>query len=40
MPATFRIWRGAGDASADEDCRVDVEDGMVVLDVVHKIQAG
>ncbi|MEE2907151.1 MAG: succinate dehydrogenase/fumarate reductase iron-sulfur subunit [Planctomycetota bacterium] len=39
MPATFRIWRGAGDTSSYEDYRVDVDDGMVVLDVVHKIQA-
>ena len=39
MPATFRIWRGKGDASAYEDYRVKVDDGMVVLDVVHKIQA-
>ena len=39
MPATFRIWRGQGETSAYEDYRVEVDDGMVVLDVVHKIQA-
>ncbi|MCH2134393.1 MAG: succinate dehydrogenase/fumarate reductase iron-sulfur subunit [Phycisphaerales bacterium] len=39
MPATFRIWRGDDGNCAYEDYRVDVDDGMVVLDVVHKIQA-
>lgn len=40
MPsATFRIWRGdkTSGALADYDCEFD--DGMVVLDVIHKIQA-
>jgi succinate dehydrogenase / fumarate reductase iron-sulfur subunit len=37
--ATFRIWRGQGEASKFVDYTTDVESGMVVLDVVHRIQA-
>lgn len=37
--ATFKIWRGDGSEGAFVDYQVDVEDGMVVLDVVHQIQA-
>jgi succinate dehydrogenase / fumarate reductase iron-sulfur subunit len=38
--ATFRIWRGlAGEAGRFQDHTVEIEDGMVVLDAVHKIQA-
>lgn len=37
--ATFKIWRGDGSDGAFVDYQVDVEDGMVVLDVVHAIQA-
>src|SRR6266542_1516058 len=36
---TMRVWRG--DASGGEFCEYDVaaEEGMVVLDVIHRIQA-
>ncbi|MDP6947370.1 MAG: 2Fe-2S iron-sulfur cluster-binding protein, partial [Myxococcota bacterium] len=34
----FRIWRGQIDDGAFVDYNADVEDGMVVLDVVHQIQ--
>ncbi len=37
--ATFRIWRGAQGAGAFEDYRTAVDEGMVVLDAVHRIQA-
>ncbi|MDG2053736.1 MAG: succinate dehydrogenase/fumarate reductase iron-sulfur subunit [Phycisphaerales bacterium] len=37
--ATFKIWRGDNSKGAFVDYQVDVEDGMVVLDVVHDIQA-
>src|SRR3954447_15087006 len=37
--ATFRIWRGQGEASKFVDYQTEVENGMVVLDVVHRIQA-
>lgn len=37
--ATFRIWRGQANAGEFVDYSVNVEDGMVVLDVVHQIQA-
>jgi succinate dehydrogenase / fumarate reductase iron-sulfur subunit len=37
--ATFRIWRGADHTGDFVDYQVDIEDGMVVLDVVHQIQA-
>jgi len=36
---TFRIWRGAGASGALQDYAVDVQEGMVVLDAVHRIQA-
>jgi succinate dehydrogenase / fumarate reductase iron-sulfur subunit len=40
MEATFRIWRSdPGGGGALKDYRTTVADGMVVLDVVHKIQA-
>ncbi len=40
MPATtFRIWRGNSDGGALQDYRTEYSEGMVVLDVVHKIQA-
>ncbi|MBL8764316.1 MAG: succinate dehydrogenase/fumarate reductase iron-sulfur subunit [Phycisphaerae bacterium] len=40
MPATtFRIWRGDRNAGAFKDYTTDVTDGMVVLDVIHQIQA-
>lgn len=40
MPnATFRIWRGDQKGGSLQSYQSDYEDGMVVLDVVHKIQA-
>jgi succinate dehydrogenase / fumarate reductase iron-sulfur subunit len=36
--ATFRIWRGERGAGKFVDYTTEVETGMVVLDVVHKIQ--
>jgi len=37
--AVFKIWRGEGESSKFVDYKTEVEDGMVVLDVVHRIQA-
>jgi succinate dehydrogenase / fumarate reductase, iron-sulfur subunit len=37
--ATFRIWRGDAGNGQFRDYPTPVSDGMVVLDVVHKIQA-
>ncbi len=37
--AMFRIWRGEGASGKFVDYKTEVEDGMVVLDVVHRIQA-
>jgi succinate dehydrogenase / fumarate reductase iron-sulfur subunit len=37
--ATFRIWRGDASASGFKDYNIEVSEGMVVLDAVHKIQA-
>jgi succinate dehydrogenase / fumarate reductase iron-sulfur subunit len=37
--ATFRIWRGDREAGTFVDYKTEVESGMVVLDVVHRIQA-
>jgi succinate dehydrogenase iron-sulfur subunit len=38
--ATFRLWRSAPDGEGDfKDYRTTVEEGMVVLDAVHRIQA-
>ena len=40
MPqATFKIWRGQGTAAKFVDYATEFENGMVVLDVVHRIQA-
>lgn len=40
MPkVTLRIWRGNKDGGNFVEYRSDYEDGMVVLDVVHKVQA-
>ena len=36
---TFRIWRGVRGQGEFKDYPTDVEDGMVVLDAVHRIQA-
>jgi succinate dehydrogenase iron-sulfur subunit len=37
--ATFRIWRGDGQTGRLQDYTTRVEEGMVVLDAVHRIQA-
>src|SRR5205823_201232 len=37
--ATFSIWRGDGQGGAFRDYDVEVSEGMVVLDAVHRIQA-
>jgi succinate dehydrogenase / fumarate reductase, iron-sulfur subunit len=37
--ATFRIWRGEKGQGKFQDYSTQVEDGMVVLDAVHQIQA-
>jgi succinate dehydrogenase iron-sulfur subunit len=37
--ATFRIWRGNAQTGKFQDFHLEVSDGMVVLDAVHKIQA-
>ena len=37
--ATFRIWRGDSKQAGFKDYTTEVSEGMVVLDVVHKIQA-
>jgi len=37
--ATFRIWRGSGEAGQFQDYSTEISSGMVVLDAVHKIQA-
>ncbi|MDA1261151.1 MAG: succinate dehydrogenase/fumarate reductase iron-sulfur subunit [Planctomycetota bacterium] len=38
-PAQFRVWRGDRESGAFVDYQTEVEDGMVVLDAVHRIQA-
>jgi succinate dehydrogenase / fumarate reductase iron-sulfur subunit len=37
--ATFKIWRGGATGGALQSYETEVSEGMVVLDVVHKIQA-
>lgn len=37
--ATFRIWRGDRATGAFRDYTVQIDEGMVVLDAVHRIQA-
>ena len=37
--ATFRIWRGDPAGGAFQDYVTPVEEGMVVLDAVHRVQA-
>ena len=37
--ATFRVWRGDAQSGKYQDFRIEVADGMVVLDAIHKIQA-
>src|SRR6202171_6190930 len=35
----MRVWRGDASGGAYRDSTVDAEEGMVVLDVIHRIQA-
>ena len=37
--ALFRIWRGDSGGGSFQDYRTEIDDGMVVLDAVHRIQA-
>src|SRR4051794_303673 len=37
--ATFRIWRGESGSGSFQDYTTPVDEGMVVLDAVHRIQA-
>src|SRR5947207_8304847 len=37
--ATFRIWRGENGEGKFQDYTTEISEGMVVLDVVHQIQA-
>ncbi len=37
--ATFQIWRGERQKGGFQEYRTEVTEGMVVLDVIHKIQA-
>ena len=37
--AHFRVWRGDAGEGALEDYRVEVNEGEVVLDIIHRIQA-
>src|SRR5215218_9030206 len=40
MPsATFRIWRGDREQGGFRDYEVEVSDGEVVLDAIHRVQA-
>ena len=36
---TFRIWRGDAKSGEFKDYEIDVDQGMVVLDVLHRIQS-
>lgn len=38
-PRTFRVWRGTPEGGAFAEYAVRVDPGMVVLDVIHRIQA-
>ncbi|MBO0826152.1 MAG: succinate dehydrogenase/fumarate reductase iron-sulfur subunit [Streptosporangiales bacterium] len=37
--ATFKVWRGNADGGAFQDYTVAVNEGEVVLDIIHRIQA-
>src|SRR5215210_4433069 len=37
--AMFRIWRGDASGGAFQDYKTPVDEGMVVLDAIHRIQA-
>src|SRR5438132_4010239 len=36
---TMRVWRGDASGGAFQEFTLEIEDGMVVLDVVHRVQA-
>ena len=36
---TMRIWRGDANGGEFVDYKVDVDEGMVVLDVIHRVQS-
>ena len=36
---TFKIWRGEGESGQLTDYSIDIDKGMVILDVIHKVQA-
>jgi succinate dehydrogenase / fumarate reductase iron-sulfur subunit len=38
-PRRFRVWRGGPAGGAFQDFQVEIDPGMVVLDVLHRIQA-
>src|SRR5216117_1441383 len=37
--ATFRIWRGDSQGGAFKEYATEIDEGMVVLDALHRIQA-
>ena len=37
--ASFRVWRGDDDGGELEDYTVEVNEGEVVLDIIHRLQA-
>ncbi len=37
--ARFKVWRGDADGGGLKDFRVEVNDGEVVLDIIHRLQA-
>src|SRR3981081_742227 len=37
--ASFRVWRGDADSGDLQDYAVEVNDGEVVLDIIHRLQA-
>ncbi|GAB3285335.1 succinate dehydrogenase/fumarate reductase iron-sulfur subunit [Parasphingorhabdus pacifica] len=37
--AHFRVWRGDADGGELEDCTVEANEGEVVLDIIHRLQA-
>src|SRR5205807_4374619 len=39
FPVTMRLWRGDASGGEFRDYRVEAEEGEVVLDVLHRIQA-
>ena len=38
--AVFKIWRGDASGGKYADYSTEISEGMVVLDAIHKIQAG